>query len=312
MNIEYCREFIELAQCLNFTEAAINLNITQPALSKHMLALEKEFGTHLLDRGRKGVQLTEGGRILFEHASIITNEYEKIKDKLEQLKCKLPIRLVGHTEDSDIATLVSMTAMLARENHHNTVVFDRSADDPFKLLTTSSIDLFIGYTNPQYVDDLGLSCVPFITSPLIAITSITHPLAERGSVTWQDLRNQTFVKFMSDKTNPAWEQIAATCTQCGFTPKTRPVSAGNDVEFFSTPVRGDVLIWKKTQKQIGLLLETGRRAGIPIEGPGNHLTVYAVFDPKNESRLRSFFEAAREARSLLDHCKGRKGEASPA
>ena len=43
MNIESCREFIELAQCLNFTEAAGNLNITQPALSKHMLALEKEF-----------------------------------------------------------------------------------------------------------------------------------------------------------------------------------------------------------------------------------------------------------------------------
>ena len=27
MNIESCREFIELAQCLNFTEAAGNLNI---------------------------------------------------------------------------------------------------------------------------------------------------------------------------------------------------------------------------------------------------------------------------------------------
>lgn len=53
MNIESCREFIELAQCLNFTEAAGNLNITQPALSKHMLALEKEFGIELLDRGKK-------------------------------------------------------------------------------------------------------------------------------------------------------------------------------------------------------------------------------------------------------------------
>ena len=47
MNIETCREFIELAQCLNFTKAAGNLNITQPALSKHMLALEKEFGIEL-------------------------------------------------------------------------------------------------------------------------------------------------------------------------------------------------------------------------------------------------------------------------
>ncbi|WP_238329212.1 LysR family transcriptional regulator [Eggerthella lenta] len=88
MNIESCREFIELAQCLNFTEAAGNLNITQPALSKHMLALEKEFGIELLDRGKKGVQLTEGGRILFESAGVIVNEYDKTRNTLEQLKAK--------------------------------------------------------------------------------------------------------------------------------------------------------------------------------------------------------------------------------
>ena len=109
MNIESCREFIELAQCLNFTEAAGNLNITQPALSKHMLALEKEFGIELLDRGKKGVQLTEGGRILFESAGVIVNEYDKTRNTLEQLKAKRPIHVVGHMEDSDIASLASIT-----------------------------------------------------------------------------------------------------------------------------------------------------------------------------------------------------------
>ena len=308
MNIEYCREFIELAQCLNFTEAAGNLNITQPALSKHMLALEREFGIDLLDRNRKGAQLTEGGRVLFESASIIVNEYDKAKDTLAQMKSKLPIRLVGHTEDSDVATLVSMTAMLARENHHATVVFDRSADDPFELLASESIDLFIGYTNPEHVESLGLCCKPFVSSQLIAITSVSHPLAARESITWEDLRDQTLVKFTSDKTNPAWDQIAATCAKHGFTPRTRPVSAGNDVEFFSTPLRGSVLIWKTSQKQIGLLLETGRRAGIPIEGDGRYLMVYAVFRPENEKRLQDFFAAAEEARSLIEQRKDRKSE----
>ena len=133
MNIESCREFIELAQCLNFTEAAGNLNITQPALSKHMLALEKEFGIELLDRGKKGVQLTEGGRILFESAGVIVNEYDKTRNTLEQLKAKRPIHVVGHMEDSDIASLASMTAMIARENHHANIVFDRNIDDPLHV-----------------------------------------------------------------------------------------------------------------------------------------------------------------------------------
>lgn len=163
MNIESCREFIELAQCLNFTEAAGNLNITQPALSKHMLALEKEFGIELLDRGKKGVQLTEGGRILFESAGVIVNEYDKTRNTLEQLKAKRPIHVVGHMEDSDIASLASMTAMIARENHHANIVFDRNIDDPFTLLSRESIDLFIGYTNPRHAEQEGLISRPFVS-----------------------------------------------------------------------------------------------------------------------------------------------------
>ena len=308
MNIESCREFIELAQCLNFTEAAENLNITQPALSKHMLALEKEFGIELLDRGKKGVQLTEGGRILFESAGVIVNEYDKTRNTLEQLKAKRPIHVVGHMEDSDIASLASMTAMIARENHHANIVFDRNIDDPFTLLSRESIDLFIGYTNPRHAEQEGLISRPFVSIQLLAIVENDHPLANRTSISWKDLQTQTLVKFMSDKTNPAWDQIEAACIDYGFEPKTRPVSAGNDVEFFSTPLRGNVLIWKKTQKQIGLLLETGKRTGIPIEEKDKNLVAYAVYHPRNEERLRDFFAAAEEAQTLLDRRKDRKSE----
>lgn len=308
MNIEYCREFIELAQCLNFTEAAGSLNITQPALSKHILALEKEFSINLLDRSRKGVQLTEGGRTLFESANIIVNEYDKTKDTLRQLKAKHPVRVVGHLEDSDIGTLVSMSAMIARENHLVNIVFDRNADDPFELLASGSIDLFIGYTNPLYVESEGFRCVPFVSNQLIAIVGTDHPLTERASITWEDLKVQTFVKFMSDKTNPAWQQIELACNNHGFSPKTRTISAGNNVEFFSPPLQGNVLIWKKTEKQIGLLLETGKRAGIPLVGEDCYLVAYAVYRPESEGYLQDFFSSAEEARELLNQRKDRKSE----
>ena len=60
---------------------------------------------------------------------------------------------------------------------------------------------------------------------------------------------------MSDKTNPAWDQIEATRShRLQFGPKTGPVSAGNNVEFFGTPApRGNVTHMEKDlQKQIGL------------------------------------------------------------
>lgn len=305
MNIEHGREFIELAQCLNFTEAAGTLNITQPALSKHILALEREFGTELLDRSRRGVQLTEAGRILFENASIIVEAYDQTKQRIDQLKRMRPIHVVGHMDDSDVATLASMTAMMAREGNHATVVFDRTEADPFDLLSERAIDLFIGYASEKRIQEAGFSSVPFVSTQLLAIVSTSHPLAGQDSVTWDDLRNQTLVKFMSDRTNPAWEQIELACEAHGFKPNVRPVSGQSNVEFFSTPLRNDVLIWKATEKQIGLLLETGRRAGIPLTGEGSRLTSVAVYRPGEEDHLHGFFAATEEARALLDQHRRR-------
>lgn len=310
MNIEYCREFVELAQRLNFTEAAGNLNITQPALSKHLLALEKEFGINLLDRSRKGMQLTEGGRILFESANIMVSEYDRTKETLKQLKAKTSIRIIGHMEDSDIATLASMAAMILRDDHRCYITFDRSTEDPFELLSNKSIDLFIGYTDSDNAEERGFRCIPFVSNHLIALVENDHSLRKHNFITWEDLQGQTLIKFMSDKTNPAWAQIERTCIMHGFTPKTRPVSAGNNVEFFSTPLHGGILVWKKTQKQIGLLLETGRYTGIPIAGGDHHLIVHAVYRPENEEHLHDFFEAAKEARLLLNQRKDRKTNSS--
>ena len=133
MNIEYGREFIELARCLNFTETAGNLNMTQPALSKHVSSFEKEFGIELLDRDRKGLQLTEAGRVLFENASAMVEAYDRAVRQIDLIKSMRPINVVGCMDDSDVSALMSMTSMIAREKHRAAIVFSRSAGDPIEL-----------------------------------------------------------------------------------------------------------------------------------------------------------------------------------
>lgn len=307
MNIEYLREFTELAQCLNYTETAQKLNLTQPALSKHILYLEKEFGIDLLERDRKSVQLTEAGRILFENASVILDKFDETKGALRALKMEAPLRVAGHLDDSDIASLSSMIAMIARENYHVPIIFDRHfTTDPIKLVSECSVDLFVGYINPEKVRDEGLLCRPFVTNRLTAIVGTYHAFAKKEAITWSDLKNEILIKFISEKTNPAWDQIEEACLRHGFTPKTRAISSMNDVEFFSTPLQGSVLVWKKSQKQIGMLLETGHRASIPLMDDDAYLVAYALYSAENEERLQSFFRATEDAKELLDKRKDRK------
>src|ERR671910_204743 len=48
----------------SFSAAADALAYTQPAISQQVAALEKRAGTTLVDRGSRGVRLTDAGRAL--------------------------------------------------------------------------------------------------------------------------------------------------------------------------------------------------------------------------------------------------------
>ena len=52
----------EVAAQGSFSAAAEALNFTQSAISQHVAALERESGTKLVERGSRGVRLTEAGR----------------------------------------------------------------------------------------------------------------------------------------------------------------------------------------------------------------------------------------------------------
>jgi len=57
-----------LADHASYARAANVLHLTQPALSRSIQQLEQRVGARLFDRGRRGVEPTEIGRIFLQHA----------------------------------------------------------------------------------------------------------------------------------------------------------------------------------------------------------------------------------------------------
>src|SRR4051795_12554282 len=55
----------------SFSAAGHALQLTQPALSRQIALLERQAGTQLVRRSRRGVLPTEAGRLLVEHAEAI-------------------------------------------------------------------------------------------------------------------------------------------------------------------------------------------------------------------------------------------------
>ena len=80
MELRTLRYFLAAANEENITRAADILHVTQPTLSRQLMDLEKELGTTLLLRGKKGMTLTDDGIYFRQRAE----EIVELADRLEQ------------------------------------------------------------------------------------------------------------------------------------------------------------------------------------------------------------------------------------
>lgn len=69
-----------------FRAAAARLNLSQPALTRQIQILEREVGTRLLDRDRRGARPTAAGRLLLERSRVLLAEAEFIQRSLRHVR----------------------------------------------------------------------------------------------------------------------------------------------------------------------------------------------------------------------------------
>lgn len=87
--LDYYRIFYETARFRSFSTAAQHLYISQSAISQCIQQLESDLGVQLFIRTRKGISLTNEGKILFskvESAICSLEQGEKQLDRLRQLE----------------------------------------------------------------------------------------------------------------------------------------------------------------------------------------------------------------------------------
>jgi DNA-binding transcriptional LysR family regulator len=86
LNLHLLRLFTIVAEHGNFSRAAAAAHISQPAVTKAIKELEKQVGVPLLERGVRGVRVTEAGAILQEHARAIFAAEQVAEDELKSLR----------------------------------------------------------------------------------------------------------------------------------------------------------------------------------------------------------------------------------
>ena len=81
------RVFVETARRGSLSSAAASLGLTQPAVSYQIRRIEEQAGFAVLRRGRHGVELTAGGRKLFEIAERAVADIDAL---MTRANCRSP------------------------------------------------------------------------------------------------------------------------------------------------------------------------------------------------------------------------------
>ena len=180
-----------VARSGSLTHAAEALNVTQPAISIQMRKLETEIGISLFEREGRGVQLTEVGEEVLNHAQRINGVLDDLRENIRHFKGvrKGVLRIaVVSTANYFIPGYIAHFRKLHPGVTINLRVANR--DNLLGMLASNESDLAITGQPPE---DSDLIARPFKENPLVVIAPPDHPLAGKSNITPQDLAKFPFV-----------------------------------------------------------------------------------------------------------------------
>ena len=254
--------FMILAQRLNFTQAAEELFMAQPALSRQISALEQELDIQLFYRNSRSVALTPAGTAFLQHCPKILEEYREsvVTARLAQegYHGSLTLGIMRDTFEPKLPLFYQR--FHAAYPHVSLLIRGYSHSSLLSALERGEADAILNYM-PTPTETQCPSILLHKNHQCI-ITSMDHPLASRGSIQMEELRDEPFVVMSRTASVPGHDFIWKTAADAGFAP--RVVAEATHVPLLLTLVSCGVGI--STLSDDMACLAQGKVAFIPLLG----------------------------------------------
>jgi DNA-binding transcriptional LysR family regulator len=217
MELRHLRYFVAVAEELHFGRAAERLHVAQPALSQQVQALERELGVPLLARNRRGVALTEPGRLFLVEARRTLAQAAAAADVARRAAEGRAGRLrIGYV---DVALWGVLPAVLRafRDRHPGVAVtlHERLPHQQLAMLRAGTLDVCVGPPPPAGTADSA----PVSDDAVVVALPDGHPLAEREAVALAELAGEPWVMVPARVPTRLGRVVLAACAEAGFTPR---------------------------------------------------------------------------------------------
>lgn len=216
MEIEYLREFTVVAKLGSFSRAAEELCLSQSALSKHILALERELGAPLLVRNSRNVSLSIAGAQILPLAAQIYQLSNKIRVAADHqsVREKTFLRIAS----IPVMAQYNITGLLAKFQQLNSSIALEVTECEQQALSSmlEKAECELAFTRRGFSEEDNLEFIEICRDNLVAVVPMGHPLAQQKTVHILDLRDEPLL-FLDQQTG-FHHLYASLCKSAGFVP----------------------------------------------------------------------------------------------
>ncbi|MDR1321072.1 MAG: LysR family transcriptional regulator [Gracilibacteraceae bacterium] len=184
--------FCKVADTGSFTKAAQSLFLSQSAVSQQISNAEEEYGVRLFLRGHREVSLTPEGKILYAYAKRILSLYKSAAEELSQ-KSGIVSGSIIVGASCTVGEYI-LPLILGKYKHLYPLVnlLFHVGNNEYVLagIRQNKFDLgFVG--EPCNLQNLESEL--FTQDEMVLIAAPAHPLAQKASVTFEDICSVPFI-----------------------------------------------------------------------------------------------------------------------
>ena len=197
MQIESLKVFCDLSETESFTKAAQINHVTQSAVSQQISSLERQFKSLLIERSKKKFRLTREGQVLYDYSKQITQTYDALFSRLQEIK-----DIISGT--IRLATIYSiglhdlppyLKKFLKAYPTVNVHVEYRRSNQVYEDVLGNVVDLgLVAYP----VKDAKLEIIPLRKDMMVLVCHPQHPFAKLKSIPLKAISGQKFIGFEPD------------------------------------------------------------------------------------------------------------------
>lgn len=232
MNLEKLRYFVDLVQTGSFTKAGKKNYVSQVSITQQIHFLEEYFDCLLIDRTTLPVTPTEAGKILYQEALQLLQQYDQLAQRMKDYRDGQNRIRIEYTSIMDIQ-LLSQLAHPTKMQEENIVLDVEKV--PLKGVAENLLnyryDLAISFDS-EFFEEEQIRTFPLYHGEYCAVVGRNHPFFEKSSLTTNELYSQPLVMLSPEIIGKSYYLMLENALKDGYAPNIVKIADDIETELF--------------------------------------------------------------------------------